>query len=69
MSDVNRTSDENECALCHGAGRIGIPGATCDFCGGTGSRPEWLRLLAQARADAENEAVNGDADCTTGVTP
>jgi hypothetical protein len=20
-----RTSDENDCALCHGAGRIGIP--------------------------------------------
>lgn len=59
------TTEPRDCAMCNGAGVIGIPGATCDFCGGTGSRPKWMRLLAQAKADAENEAANGDADCTT----
>lgn len=60
----NPTEDKESCAMCNGAGVVGIPGATCDFCGGTGSKPEWLRLLAQANADAENEAAHGDACCT-----
>lgn len=29
----------DDCIVCSGAGRIGSPGAMCDFCKGTGKSP------------------------------